>query len=349
MASQDWFEKDFYAILGVPQDADAGRDQEGVPQARPQAPPRPERRGHRGRAALQGHRRGQRGPLRPQAARGVRRDPPDGARRRPLPRRWARRRRRFRGRLLRLRRRRRWPARAVLDRRPGRRGARASPTSTTCSRRCSAARPPVASRGGADPFSGFGAPRGPRPGADVQARTTLSFRDAVEGATVTLHDRRGSPDHDQGPRRGQGRPEDPAAGQGWRGRPRCAQGRPHPHDHGREAPGLRPRRRQPHGRSPRHLRRGGARCHRRRPHARRLARAGQGGPWHPERARPARQGPRRPGAARHRRPARQGERRRAPAAHRHRAPGRRGAACRGGRRRPAGRALRAGPGLRSRS
>jgi len=39
---------------------------------------------------------------------------------------------------------------------------------------------------GADPFTGFGAPRGPRPGADVQARTTLSFRDAVEGATVTL-------------------------------------------------------------------------------------------------------------------------------------------------------------------
>jgi molecular chaperone DnaJ len=41
------------------------------------------------------------------------------------------------------------------------------------------------SRGG-DPFGGFGAPRGPRPGADVQARTTLSFRDAVEGSTVTL-------------------------------------------------------------------------------------------------------------------------------------------------------------------
>ncbi|HEU5241441.1 MAG TPA: DnaJ C-terminal domain-containing protein [Ornithinibacter sp.] len=39
---------------------------------------------------------------------------------------------------------------------------------------------------GADPFSGFSAPRGPRAGADVQARTTLSFRDAVEGATVTL-------------------------------------------------------------------------------------------------------------------------------------------------------------------
>jgi molecular chaperone DnaJ len=40
--------------------------------------------------------------------------------------------------------------------------------------------------GGADSYTGFGAPRGPRPGADVQARTTLSFRDAVEGSTVTL-------------------------------------------------------------------------------------------------------------------------------------------------------------------
>lgn len=39
---------------------------------------------------------------------------------------------------------------------------------------------------GADPYGGFGAPRGPRKGQDVQARTTLSFRDAVEGATVTL-------------------------------------------------------------------------------------------------------------------------------------------------------------------
>jgi molecular chaperone DnaJ len=39
---------------------------------------------------------------------------------------------------------------------------------------------------GADPFGGYGAPRGPRKGQDVQARTSLSFRDAVEGATVTL-------------------------------------------------------------------------------------------------------------------------------------------------------------------
>jgi molecular chaperone DnaJ len=32
----------------------------------------------------------------------------------------------------------------------------------------------------------FGAPRGPRKGADTQARTTLSFRDAVAGSTVSL-------------------------------------------------------------------------------------------------------------------------------------------------------------------
>ena len=39
-------------------------------------------------------------------------------------------------------------------------------------------------RGGG--FGGFGAPSGPRRGADVTARTTLSFRQAVEGDTVTL-------------------------------------------------------------------------------------------------------------------------------------------------------------------
>lgn len=39
---------------------------------------------------------------------------------------------------------------------------------------------------GQDPFGGFGAPAGPRRGQDVTARTSLSFRDAVEGSTVTL-------------------------------------------------------------------------------------------------------------------------------------------------------------------
>jgi molecular chaperone DnaJ len=39
---------------------------------------------------------------------------------------------------------------------------------------------------------GYGAPAGPRRGADVQARTTLSFRDAVEGSTVALSTADGS-------------------------------------------------------------------------------------------------------------------------------------------------------------
>ncbi len=39
---------------------------------------------------------------------------------------------------------------------------------------------------GADPYGGFGAPRGPRRGADVSARTTIDFRQAVQGDTVTL-------------------------------------------------------------------------------------------------------------------------------------------------------------------
>jgi molecular chaperone DnaJ len=41
--------------------------------------------------------------------------------------------------------------------------------------------------GGAGPaYGGYGAPQAPRRGADLSAQTTLSFRDAVEGATVTL-------------------------------------------------------------------------------------------------------------------------------------------------------------------
>lgn len=46
----------------------------------------------------------------------------------------------------------------------------------------------AAQRAGAPPggFDAYGAPRGPRKGRDMQAATTLSFRDAVEGSTVTL-------------------------------------------------------------------------------------------------------------------------------------------------------------------
>jgi molecular chaperone DnaJ len=35
-------------------------------------------------------------------------------------------------------------------------------------------------------YGGYGAPAGPRPGADVQASTRIGFRDAVEGSTVAL-------------------------------------------------------------------------------------------------------------------------------------------------------------------
>src|SRR6185436_3456831 len=41
-------------------------------------------------------------------------------------------------------------------------------------------------------YGHFGAPAGPRRGADVEARSTLSFRDAVEGSTVTLSTANGS-------------------------------------------------------------------------------------------------------------------------------------------------------------
>ena len=41
-------------------------------------------------------------------------------------------------------------------------------------------------------YGGFGAPAGPRRGADIEAQTTLSFRDAVEGSTVTLSTAEGS-------------------------------------------------------------------------------------------------------------------------------------------------------------
>jgi len=41
-------------------------------------------------------------------------------------------------------------------------------------------------------FGGFSPPEGPRRGADIEAQTTLSFRDAVQGSTVTLSTRDGS-------------------------------------------------------------------------------------------------------------------------------------------------------------
>ncbi len=41
-------------------------------------------------------------------------------------------------------------------------------------------------------YGGYGAPAGPRRGADVEARATLNFRDAIEGSTLTLSTADGS-------------------------------------------------------------------------------------------------------------------------------------------------------------
>ena len=45
---------------------------------------------------------------------------------------------------------------------------------------------------GQEGYGRFGAPAGPRRGADIEAKTTLSFRDAIEGSTVTLSIANGS-------------------------------------------------------------------------------------------------------------------------------------------------------------
>ena len=52
MSTKDYLEKDYYDVLGVPKDATRGRDQEGLPQARPELPPGREPGRRRGRGAF---------------------------------------------------------------------------------------------------------------------------------------------------------------------------------------------------------------------------------------------------------------------------------------------------------
>ena len=70
--------------------------------------------------------------------------------------------------------------------------------------------------GGGAGYGGYGATRGPRRGQDLTAATTLGFREAVSGATVTLRNAGRRHRHDPRPGRGARRAEDPAARQGRR-------------------------------------------------------------------------------------------------------------------------------------
>jgi molecular chaperone DnaJ len=227
MASQDWFEKDFYAILGVSKDADEAAIKKAYRKLARQYHPDK----NPGDTAAEQRSRTSARPTRcspiPNSARSTTPSGPwPAAAPGSVP--VARcRRRRLRGHLQRLRGRRwrgpgpllhRWPrwtpvARVVP--------AAARVTSTTSSARCSAAVPgatpaPAVCRvpGAATPSVGSAGTRGPQPGRDVQARTTLSFRDAVEGSTVTLTTAGGATGDDEDPRRCQGWPEDPASRQG---------------------------------------------------------------------------------------------------------------------------------------
>ncbi|HET8595734.1 MAG TPA: DnaJ C-terminal domain-containing protein [Intrasporangium sp.] len=77
---------------------------------------------------------------------------------------------------------------------------------------------------GAPGYGGFGAPRGPQPGVDVHASTHIGFKDAVEGATVALQSPElgrmnvripaGVRDGQKIKLRGKGRPGDPGAPNG---------------------------------------------------------------------------------------------------------------------------------------
>ena len=66
-------DRDLYSVLGVSQQGERRRDQEGVPQAGAQVPPRPQPGRRRGRGALQGGPGGLRHALRPREAQAVRR------------------------------------------------------------------------------------------------------------------------------------------------------------------------------------------------------------------------------------------------------------------------------------
>ena len=321
-AQREWFEKDYYKILGVSETATPEGDHQGLPQAGPRAPPRRQPGRRRGRGALQGGLRRLRRGRRRRQAQGVRRGPRLGAgrrlrRRRPVAR--AASAGGFGGGAERRRPRR--PARRPLRPRPGSaaqgRSGRARSGAPTSRPSCtSPSTTPLAGvttsvqpgerRGLLDLPRHRGQARQRRPVACPQCggrgvlddnQGFFSFsppcpRCAGRGMVVTdpcptcsrLGHRAPAP-RGQGPhpRRGQRRPAHPAQGPRRSGSQRRPARRPLRGRPRRPPPAVRPQRPQPHAHRAGHLRRGGARHQRHGPHPRRRA----GHPQDPGRA-PAR-------------------------------------------------------------
>ena len=184
MASQDWLDKDFYAILGVSSDADAATikktyrklarklhpDQNAGDTA---AEAKFKEIGEAYSVLSDTEQRQQYDQLRAMTPR-----------RRPVHRRRRRVGGWVRGPLLRHVRRPGRDPHPLLDEQQLDQRPRACRTcSASLFGQAGGSYPGGSTYGGYDTF---GAPRGPRKGADVQARTNLSFRDAVAGQTVTL-------------------------------------------------------------------------------------------------------------------------------------------------------------------
>ena len=160
MAPQrEWFEKDYYKVLGVSETRDPEGDHQGLPQARAPAPPRRQPRRREGRGAVQGDLR--------------------RLRRRSATRRSARSTTRSAGSA-------RWRRASAAVRAAG--GGpqgfsftwATAPTSATCSAACSAA---VRRGGAAGPAAASARSAAPT----SRPSCTLSFDDAVHGVTTSLN------------------------------------------------------------------------------------------------------------------------------------------------------------------
>ena len=157
-AQRDWFEKDYYKMLGVEQAATAKEITKSYRKLARDLPSRQEPRRRRRRGEVQGSRRRVRRARRRREAQGVRRGPPDGPD--------------VDGR-----------AAGVARAASGSTSATWTAASATCSAACSA--PRRRRRTGRGPVGRHGA--GPRRGADITAILTVDFKDAIDGLSTTLY------------------------------------------------------------------------------------------------------------------------------------------------------------------